>query len=327
VAKGGDVNATTTTRHWAAIGESTSVAGLWALWGVYRLLGRLPFRAILYPVVVWYWATRSQARHASLQYLQRVEAAHGAIGHAPGWRDTLRHFLSFAETLLDKLLAASGRLRSPVRSVGRDDITAHLARGQGAVIVTAHVGCLEMCQALADRGQPWRLTVLVHTRHAQRFNAVLRRLDPHSRVELLQVTEVDAATATTLQARIDAGGLVAIVGDRVPVRASKTVTRSFLGHEAAFPVGAYVLASLFKCPLYFMGCVREAGGGHVQVFERLAERVVLPRAAREQALAQYAALYVDALERLLLRAPFEWFNFFDFWAQPSGGAPMTDRRP
>lgn len=317
-----------TARHWASIGESTSVAGIWALWSVYRLLGRAPFRLVLYPVVGWYWATRGAARRASLEYLQRIEATHGAIGHAPSWRDTLRHFLSFAETLLDKLLAVSGRAGlSRVRCEGREAIAARLARGEGALIVTAHVGCLEMCQALADQGQSWRLTVLVHTRHAQRFNAVLRRLNPHQRVELMQVTDVDAATAMTLQARIASGGVVAIVGDRVPVRLSKTVNLPFLGHEAAFPVGAYVLAALLKCPLYFMGCVREPAGGHVQVFELLAERVVLPRGERELALRQHAARYVAALERLLQRAPFEWFNFFAFWAQPINGAPHHNDRP
>ncbi|MGA0608997.1 acyltransferase [Caldimonas sp. KR1-144] len=317
----------TPARHWAAIGESTSVAGIWTLWAVYRLFGRAPMRLVLYPVVAWYWATRRAARHASLDYLRRIELAHGALGHAPGWRDTLRHFFSFAETLLDKLLAVSGRAGlSGVRSEGRGEIAAALARGDGALVVTAHVGCLEMCQALADHGQRWRLTVLVHTRHAQRFNAVLRRLNPRQRIELLQVTEVDAATATTLQQRIAAGGVVAIVGDRVPVRQSKTVSLSFLGREAEFPVGAYVLAALFKCPLYFMGCVREPGRGHVQVFELLAARVELPRGDREQAMRYYAARYVAALERLLRRAPLEWFNFFDFWAQPANGAPHRNDR-
>ncbi|MEN9545146.1 MAG: hypothetical protein RLZZ598_1979 [Pseudomonadota bacterium] len=312
------MNGTTTTRHWSAIGEHTSVAGIWLLWAVYRIFGRTPFRVCLYPVVTWYWATRADARRASLQYLQRIEAAHGALGGAPGWRQTLRHFFAFAETLLDKLLATSGRYGfGRVRVEGREDIGARLARGEGALIITAHVGCLEMCQALAEHEAALPLTVLVHTHHAERFNAVLRRLNSRQRIELLQVTEVDVATAARLQARVEAGGVVAIVGDRVPVRQSKTLSLPFLGHAAPFPAGAYVLAALLKCPLYFMGCIRAADGRHVQVFELLAERVELPRTAREAALREHAGLYVAALERLLVRAPYEWFNFFAFWDQPT----------
>ncbi|MDZ5459471.1 LpxL/LpxP family acyltransferase [Azohydromonas lata] len=312
--------------HWARIGESSFVLGMWLLYGVHRLLGRLPFRLCLYPVVAWYWATRPQARRASLQYLQRLQAAHdGAVcaaGTAPGLRHSLRHFLSFAETILDKMLAFSGRYPfSAVRFHGAEQVQALITRGQGGLFVTAHVGCLELCRALADRCPGLRLSVLVHTRHAERFNAMLRRLDPHSRVQLLQVTEVDATTAVLLAQRVQAGEFVAIAGDRVPVRLGKVARVPFLGHEAAFPVGPYVLAALLKCPLILLGCVRE-GAAHAVRFDVLAERVELPRARREAALVAQAAVFAQALERLLRRAPYEWFNFFPFWAQ-SGTAPSS----
>jgi predicted LPLAT superfamily acyltransferase len=108
--------------------------------------------------------------------------------------------------------------------------------------------------------------------------------------------------------------LVAIVGDRVPVRASRTVTLPFLGVDAPLPVGAYVLAALLRCPLFFMGCVREAGS-HVVVCEQLADCVELPRGRRDEALKAIARRYLVCLEGLVRRAPFEWFNFFPFWDQ------------
>ena len=37
--------------HWAQIGESTFVGGMWLLYQVHRWLGRWPFLACLYPVV------------------------------------------------------------------------------------------------------------------------------------------------------------------------------------------------------------------------------------------------------------------------------------
>lgn len=303
-------------RHWAAIGESTCVGGLWFMYGVHRLLGRLPMRLLAYPVVAYYWATRAEARRASLEYLQRMQAAHGVLGREPGWREGLRHFFSFAETILDKLLAASGRYRlDTVRFVGQDALLALQRQGRGAVLVVGHIGCLEMCQSAAARQPGLRLTVLVHTRHAERFNRVLRRLDPDNPVRLLQVTEVDAATAVLLAERVAAGEFVAIAGDRTPVSASKTATVPFLGHGAPFPVGAYVLASLMRCPVFMMGCVREATG-HVVVFERLTEQVVLPRGRRNEALTALATEFAAWTETLLQRAPYDWFNFFSFWAQP-----------
>ena len=83
-------------------------------------------------------------------------------------------------------------------------------------------------------------------------------------------------------------------------------------------MGAYVLASLMQCPLLLLGCIRE-GDGHTVRFEPLADRIVLPRATRDEALAGWAAVFARRLEALLVRAPYDWFNFFPFWASARHG--------
>lgn len=302
--------------HWADIGESTFVFGMRLLMAVHRLLGRVPFLIVLYPVVTYYWLRRGLARRASMDYLQRMQAAHGALGGPPGWRHGLRHFLSFADTLLDKTLAMSGRYRfERLRFEGAEPVLDMIARGQGGVFVTAHMGCLEMCQAAATHTRRLRLNVLVHTAHAEQFNRVLGRLDPAGAVRLIQVTDITPATAVLLGERVAAGEFVAIAGDRVPVGGGRTVTAPFLGQDARWPVGPYVLAALLKCPLYLMACLRE-GDGHTVRFEPLAEQLALPRKVRDEVLTDCANRYAQRLEAMLAKAPYEWFNFFPFWARP-----------
>lgn len=301
--------------HWAQMGETTFVAGMWLLYQVHRFLGRWPFLLCLYPVVGYYWLASPVARRSSLQYLQRMHAAHGGGSQVPGWRHSLRHFSVFAQVILDKLLALSGRYPfERVSLQGREPLNALLAQGRGAVVVTAHIGCIELCRAIAERHAGLRLNILVHTAHAERFNRLLQRLAPHSGVRLLQVTDFSAATAMMLAERVARGELIAIAGDRVPVRESRITHATFLGHLAPFPCGPYVLASVLECPLYFMGCVH-AGRGYAIEFVPLAERVLLPRARREQAMAEYAQLFARQLERILCKAPDDWFNFFPFWDQ------------
>ena len=316
-------------RHWAAIGEETFVGGMWVLYALFRVGGRLPFRIVLYPVVLWYWAANRAAREASLEYLQRLQASTGGLGHAPGRCDTVRHFFSFAETILDKMLAVGGRYKlDTIRFVGRETIDEMVRAKQGGLLVTAHVGCLEMCQASADATPGLKLTVLVHTVHAEQFNRMLDRLSPGRGISLMQVTEISPATAVILAERIARGEFVAIAGDRVPVVAGRAtaVQVPFLGHVAPFPTGAYMLASLLKCPLLSLGCIRQ-GDTHEVVFDKLADRVVLPRGDRLGASAVYATEFARGLERLLARAPYEWFNFFSFWNQPGAlAAPATPPR-
>lgn len=316
--------------HWAQIGESTFVGGMWLLYQVHRWLGRWPFLACLYPVVFYYWATRRVARAASLEYLQRLQARHGTLGKAPGWRESLRHFMVFAQVILDKTLAMTGRYRSErIVFEGREPLLERLRSGQGAVVVTAHMGCIELCQAMAQHQPELKLNILVHTKHAQRFNRLMARLAPDSGVQLLQVSEFDAAMAMMLADKVARGEFIAIAGDRVPLHDGRTVRVPFLGREAAFPCGPYVIAAVLQCPLYFMGCIH-AGAGYAVTFTALAQQVVLPRADRQQAIAGYAGGFVQQVEQLLQRAPYDWFNFFPFWEQgaaPAPGAAFVPHKP
>ncbi len=47
--------------------------------------------------------------------------------------------------------------------------------------------------------------------------------------------------------------------------------------------------------------------------EVLAEQVVLPATDRAGALDALARHYVARLEHYCLRAPYQWFNFYEFW--------------
>ena len=311
------MNATvaSTVRHWARNGESTFVGGIVFLLAVHRFLGRLPFLLCLYPVVAWYWLTRPLARRSSNEYLARVHARHPVFAKAPGAWESFRHFLRFAQTLLDKFLAMNGRFRyDSIDISGHEGALADSAAGKGAVLVTAHIGCLELMQAAANRRDGLRVTVLVHTAHAERFNRLLARLNPKSRVRLLQVRDFSPATIMMLADRVAQGEFIAIAGDRVPLKGDRVVMADFLGHAAPFPIGPWLMASLLKCPAYVIACVRNGGGYRVRL-DKLAERIDLPRGSREQAIAVYAAKFSSWMEAQVQDAPYEWFNFFPFWDQ------------
>ena len=302
-------------RHWAAINEASFVGGMRLLFWICRVFGRWPFRVVLYPVLLWYVATQGRARRASSGYLARAGAPHGVPG-------VVRHLGAFAEAILDKMLLWGGLFDfSTVSLHGAAPLMEMIEQRRGALLVCAHLGNLDLCRALSLRTPGLKVTVLVHTRHAQAFNAMLASLDPRSQLDLMQVTEMTPAMAMALSARIERGEFIVIAGDRVPVSANPRVAWApFFGQPAAFPVGPYVMASVLGCPLYTMFAVRQ-GARHALHFERLRERVLLPRARREAALAELATDYAARLERHARQAPLEWFNFYDFWQNPGSERP------
>lgn len=305
-------------RHWSEIGEVTVAKGIRLLFLVNRILGRWPFRCLVYPTVLFYMLRHPQARRASRQYLTRVFATTpGGERPATVWQ-VLRHFAAFAENILDKLRIWSGDLRTEAVTfhdyhVIHDQVLA----GRGGVIFVTHLGNVEVCRALITRKDGAKLTVLVHTKHAESFNAMLAEVNPASTLNTIQVTDISAATVIQLRERVDRGEYIVIACDRVPVSAETRVAHApFLGASAPFPVGPYVLASLLQCPSYLLFCILEQGAYHMY-FERFHERIVLPRASRGEALAQLASDFAARLASFCVRAPYQWFNFYDFWAPPS----------
>ena len=125
--------------------------------------------------------------------------------------------------------------------------------------------------------------------------------------------------AMALGRRVAAGGFVAIVGDRVPVNSERVAHADFLGHRAPFPVGGYVMASALGCPVYTLSCLHHGDGYRVR-FDLFAERISLPRGARDAALQDCAHRYAQWLEQQVTQSPLDWFNFFPFWDQ----APDAD---
>jgi predicted LPLAT superfamily acyltransferase len=133
------------------------------------------------------------------------------------------------------------------------------------------------------------------------------------------------ATAMLLAERVGRGEFVVVAGDRVPVAAKPRVAQAdFLGAPALFPVGPYVLASVLQCPVYLLFSMRRGGRYEVH-FELFRETLRLPRQGRDAALAALAAGYAARLEHFCLRAPGQWFNFFDFWHLPELDIPDAPR--
>jgi len=300
--------------HWATLDERGRYLGLRIGVLLWRLLGRRGCLIVLSPVVAYFWLTGSQSRRASLQFLARAFAARGD-GRHPSWGASLGHFMHYAARILDGFIARIGG--ADARMIISDDpagLAKFAADPRGGIIIVAHLGNAELSRALLDARSQARLVVLVHTRHAMHYERLLREYGADAHVTLIEVTDIGPETAIALRARVDAGDWIVIAGDRTPVTGTTRVSRvPFLGHDAPLSHGPYILASLMECPVWLLFC-RRVGGRHVLSIAPFADKVVLPRRTRLATLADYATTYAVALETEVLKDPFQWYNFYDFWA-------------
>jgi predicted LPLAT superfamily acyltransferase/glycosyltransferase involved in cell wall biosynthesis len=312
-------------QHWWHIAERGSHLGMSLLALSCRLFGTRFTALWLHPIVAYFLLTGSRARAASRSYFTHLQqAAPQEETPRPGWWSAYKHMLAFARSGFDKLAAWSGRVN--MDDVKFDDPAAFealSASGRGALVIGAHLGNLEMTRALATRGAYAKVTAVVYTEHARRFNSVLASANSEFAQRLVEVSDFGPETAMMMQDRVEAGELLVIVGDRVPAHDSgRTTEAQFLGSTAPFAQGPYVLAHALGCPVYLFFCLKEEQGYRLY-FEPFAERIELPRRERAQHLAAWAQRYASRLEHYCRKAPYQWFNFFDFWARPNGNANGT----
>ena len=307
--------------HWSLVNESGAIFGMRFLLLVYRLLGRTGFRIILYPVMVYYYLFRGMARRASQYYLHRVRVM------LPDERQkglsSFRHFLEFGEILLDKMLVWMGRIqRDDVQFESPEAVHEIEVNRTGGVIIVSHLGNFEICNALSQRLEHLRLTVLVYTRHAQKFNRLMRGVSANTRVEVLQVNDLSPATIMQFSERVNNGGYVVIAGDRTPVTGEERVSEvDFLGAPADFPQGPFILAGLLKCPVYLLFCIKQQQRYHVYI-ERYPELIKFhPRKERARNLDRAVQFFAERLQHYCLLAPLQWFNFFPFWREERATRP------
>ena len=303
-----------TVSHWAKVEERGIIWGMHFLLKVYLVFGRTVLQLFLYPVVSYYWLVNSAARKASQQYLQTISAFDASLKLTGSLKESYQHFICFANALIDKIAAWSGSLSlDDIEYNGRESVVNYMQQGQGVLILGSHLGNLEVCRVIAKLRKNVTINVLVHTQHTEKFNEVLNQYADSGKVNLIQVTDVNAATAMLLQDKIEAGELVIIAADRTPVSEDGRISKvEFLGKRASFPQGPFILALLLKCPVFTLFCIKQ-NNKQVIYFDPFSEGRSVPRKQREAVIQQSVEKFANRLEHYCKKAPLQWFNFYDFW--------------
>jgi predicted LPLAT superfamily acyltransferase len=273
--------------------------------------GRRIARGVLHPVTVYYLLFAAQARRQSARYLAR------ALGRPPTVADRYRHVFTFAAAVLDRVYLARGRLQDfDLRLDGAPLMDELVAQGRGALLIGAHLGSFEALHAVGASRPNLRVAMAMYPDNARMIHETLQAIAPDFHLDIIPI----GRPSSTLAVRdwLDTGGLVGMLGDRVLVaERARTglVELPFLGQAACFSDGPFRLALLLKRRLVFMVGLYRGGNRYDVRFEPLADFSAPPAdaQARDNLLRDAMRVYVQRLERLCREAPYNWFNFYDFW--------------
>jgi predicted LPLAT superfamily acyltransferase len=292
--------------EWVTRRERGSV-GLLRLMALFSLrMGRRAGRIPLYLIAAYFFLFAPRARRASRAYLRR------ALGRAPTARDRFRQVMSFATTIHDRVYLLNDRFELFDLTVeGEELMRERLRCGAGGFLVGAHLGSFEVTRAIGRRQPGLRVAMAAYEDNARKINALWAAINPKLASETVPLGSLEAMLK--VRALLDEGVFVGMLADRTPGgEAAQRV--QFLGAPARFPIGPMRVAALLGGEAVLMLGLYLGGNRYRIVFESLADFSTVSREGRDDAIRAAVVRYARRLEAHCREQPYNWFNFFDFWA-------------
>ncbi|MBN2645408.1 MAG: lipid A biosynthesis acyltransferase [Desulfuromonadaceae bacterium] len=286
-----------------------------------RCGGRRAAYALLQAVCAFYVLFRSQVRQGCLPYLRQ------RFPHDVGLVRLLqiyRMVLAFGTVLVDRAIAGLlGPEQLRVSLAGRAQLLALRDQRRGMVLMMSHVGCWQVAMSALDfLEQPVAMLMQPDTRSRERHYHDYRGgerpwhlIDPAGYL----------GGALEMMAVLKQGGILSVMGDRLPPHERNRVRVTFLGRPVDLPYSAFQLASATGAPVVVMFSRKSSADSYEMA---LAETIEVPAGLgrRPEAYRPYVQRYADLLATYCHDNPYQFFNFFDLWQSDAGQDAVVQQK-
>jgi len=298
------------TMDWLQRPEGGSALALRTLKSLALTLGRSVSRLMLVPITIYFLLRRAPERRASHAFLARV------LGRDPTWLEIARHFHAFAGVTLDRLFFLTNSLwRFDIRFDGLEELHRAMDIGRGVLLIGAHVGSFDALRAASTYRPDVTVRVVLDADHSPALSAILRELNPEMAAGIINPRQDGTAVALEIGAALNAGSLVTMLADRGRP-GNVTTTVDFLGSRADFPTAPWQIAAALHVPVVLCAGLYRGDNRYDLHFELVAAALHIDRSQRKQQLNVIVQDFANRLEALVRAAPYNWFNFYDFWNVP-----------
>lgn len=299
--------------HWRSRPEGGGPVAMWLIRSIALYGGRRLGRVLLYPITLYFFLRRAPERLASRQYLQRVFGRPATLGQV------FRHLHSYAATSLDRIfLLAHGEKAFDIEIEGLDVLEHYVDQGRGIMMLGSHQGSFEALRAIGARRPAIPVRVVLDKQKTPAMTQLLEQLAPEVGSLVIDAAQDGASIALAMAEACSKGHVVAMLADRAREH-EMLRSADLLGSPAAFPVSPWLLAHTLKVPVVLCFGIYLGGNRYRLIFEAFSDQVDIPRASRGPALDAVLTRYAQRLEHYIHEAPYNWFNFYDFWQ--TGGEP------
>lgn len=271
-----------------------------------RLLGIRAAYAFLCLVVVYFIPFAPKATRATWKYSRRILN----YSRLRSVAFLFRNYYRLGQTLIDKVAVNAGETDAYHFDFGAgyDNFLNLLNSDQGVILIGAHIGNWEIgAPFFEEYGK--KMHIVMYDAEYRKIKELLAKHTHAASYKIIPVNEDNLTHVFHISDALNKHEYVCFQGDRF-TEGSQTLRASFMGKEARFPAGPYLLASRLKVPVVFYFALREKGMRYSFNFVS-ADPVLRGKGNKpEEAILRQ---YITALEKMLGKYPEQWFNYYDFW--------------
>ncbi len=271
---------------------------------ILKWLGVMPAYFVLYPVAAWYVLfSRSSNRHMHF-YFQNILG----YGKWKAWRKLFRNYYVFGQTLIDKMVMMAGlKNKFDFEFDGEENLHEMVRRGKGGMLISAHMGNWEIAGQLLDRLDA-KFSVVMYDAEHEKIKQYIEDAVGKRRMKVIVVKD-DISHIYAINEALKNNELICMHGDRF-LPGNKTHTTKFMGREAEFPMGPFLIASAFKVPVCYTFAFKETPRHYHFFSSPIRTYHHLPKPEQVPAMLQD---YVGEMETKIGQYPEQWFNYYAFW--------------
>ena len=228
-----------------------------------------------------------------------------------------RNFYLLGQVLIDKISMLAGfKNKFTFDFDGENYLQDMIDMKKGGVLIGAHVGNWEIAGQLLERLDVKINIVMLDAEH-KRIKNMLDSVLVKKNMNIIAIKE-DFSHLFKIKEALQNSEFIAIHGDRF-IPGTKTISCKFLGKEAMFPTGTLYLASKYGSPVSFVAAMKETNT-HYSFYASSPKIYPYPSnlKTRKSEQKKMIEVYVHELEKIVLKYPLQWFNYYYFWLNQNG---------
>lgn len=276
-------------------------------WYLYKIFGKNVLYLIAFLVSFFTFIFAPKIRLYSRKYF---EIAYPYINTKPTLVNQFKHILSYAFSLVDKLLVFCADFNADDIFFENKEIEKQLIEDiknkKGVFLICNHIGNIEVVLSYSFKfikNCAFFINIFMSHKQGQIFNEFLDTIKIDFPVRLFPIEEMGISTGVELKENLNNGDIVFIAGDRLSQNNdTKFIKEKLFNREILFPKGTFKLANLMDVPTYFISALKIKN-----------KYMIIMESQKDLSEKVLSKNFAKFMERVIKINPFQFFQFYDFF--------------